>query len=166
MGTKIFVIFAVMSILDSFITLKGISTSETQKTNLEGKFKRMEVCESNYDFKELDDGSLEMLATCVEAEAGNQDIFGKRLVVDVILNRVDSDRFPNDIESVISQKYHFSTFWNGEMDKISKPSKETLDAIKAELEHRIDDEILFFTSGQYNKYCTPAYKYGNHYFGY
>lgn len=166
MGTKIFVIFAVMSILDSFITLKGINTKETQKTKIEGKYKQMKVHESKDDFGELDDDSLEMLAICVEAEAGNQDIFGKRLVVDVILNRVDSDRFPDDIESVISQKYHFTTFWNGEMDKISKPSKETFDAIEWELRHRMDDEILFFTSGDYNKYCIPAYKYGDHYFGY
>jgi len=166
MGTKIVVIFAIMSILDSFITLGGINTKETQKTKIEGKYKQMEACESKDDFEKLDDGSLEMLAICVEAEAGNQDIFGKRLVVDVILNRVDSDRFPDDIESVISQKYHFTTFWNGEMDKISTPSKETFDAIDSELKHRIDDEILFFTSGAYNKYCIPAYKHGDHYFGY
>lgn len=33
--------------------------------------------------------SLEYLACLVEAEAGNQDELGKRLVVDVVLNRVD-----------------------------------------------------------------------------
>lgn len=110
--------------------------------------------------------SLEMLAICVEAEAGNQDLYGKRLVVDVILNRVDSDRFPDDIESVISQKYHFSTYWNGEMDKIQEPSEETFEAVRLELDERTDDKILFFSAGGYSKYCTPAYKYGDHYFGY
>ena len=166
MGTKIIVIFALVSILDSFITLSSINTKEVQKTKIEPKSNRMEVYESKDAIKQLDSESLEMLAICVEAEAGNQDIFGKRLVVDVILNRVDSDRFPDDIESVISQKYHFTTFWNGEMDKISTPSNETFDAIDSELKHRIDDEILFFTSGAYNKYCIPAYKHGDHYFGY
>ena len=33
--------------------------------------------------------SLELLAVCVEAEAGNQSLEGKKMVVDVILNRVD-----------------------------------------------------------------------------
>ena len=33
------------------------------------------------------EGELELLATLVEAEAGNQDMTGKRLVVDVVLNR-------------------------------------------------------------------------------
>ena len=47
--------------------------------------------------------SIDLLAKCVEAEAGNQGLYGKQLVVDVILNRVDSDSFPNTIEEVIKQ---------------------------------------------------------------
>ncbi len=110
--------------------------------------------------------SLETLAVCVEAEAGNQDLYGKRLVVDVILNRVDSERFPDDIESVIYQKYQFSTSFDGGMDRVKEPSEETFEAVRMELENRTDPDILFFTAGGYNKYCTPAYKYGDHYFGY
>lgn len=37
---------------------------------------------------------MAMLAQLVQAEAGNQDLTGKRLVADVVLNRVDSERFP------------------------------------------------------------------------
>ena len=110
--------------------------------------------------------SLEILAICVEAEAGNQDLYGKRLVVDVILNRVDSDRFPDTIEGVISQKYQFTTYWDGSMGRVDEPSPETYEAVKMELESRTDDSILFFTAGNYNTYCTPAYRYGDHYFGY
>ena len=32
------------------------------------------------------DAHIEMMAKCVEAEAGNQGLMGKRFVVDVILN--------------------------------------------------------------------------------
>lgn len=110
--------------------------------------------------------SLETLAICVEAEAGNQDLMGKRLVADVILNRVDSDRFPNDIESVIYQGRQFSTSFDGGMDHIYEPSEETFKAVRMELEHRTDKNILFFTAGAFNPYCRPAYKYGAHYFGY
>lgn len=110
--------------------------------------------------------SLETLAICVEAEAGNQDLYGKRLVVDVILNRVDSDRFPDTIEDVISQKYQFTTYWDGSMDRVTEPSPETYEAVRLELESRTDDAILFFTAGNYNTYCIPAYRYGDHYFGY
>lgn len=110
--------------------------------------------------------SLEMLAICVEAEAGNQDLMGKRLVVDVILNRVDSDRFPNDIESVISQPYQFATYNDGSMDAVYEPSEETFKAVQMELENRTDSEILFFTAKGFNNYSEPAYKHGDHYFGY
>lgn len=110
--------------------------------------------------------SLEMMAACVEAEAGNQGLYGKRLVADVILNRVDSDRFPNDIVSVISQRNQFSTYFDGAMDRVTEPSEETIKAVQMELEHRIDTKILFFTAGGFNPYCKPAYKYKDHYFGY
>lgn len=114
---------------------------------------------------EDDNEMFEMLAICVEAEAGNQDLKGKQLVADVILNRVDSDRFPDDVESVITQKYHFSTYWDGSMDK-TEPSDEAYEAVCMELVERLDDEILFFSAGGYSEYCVPAYQYGDHYFGY
>jgi N-acetylmuramoyl-L-alanine amidase len=114
---------------------------------------------------ELYDDSLELLAICVEAEAGNQDIMGKRLVVDVILNRVDSERFPNDITSVITQAYQFSSYTDGNMDKVWEPSEETYEAVRIELMERTNSEVLFFTEGRYNQYCEPLFIHGDHYFG-
>lgn len=119
-----------------------------------------------FNFYEIDEESLLLLAKCVDAEAGNQDLYGKQLVADVILNRVDSERFPDDVESVITQKYHFSTYWDGSIDKIAEPSEESYEAVCLELQERTDDEILFFSAGDYSIYCKPAYKYGDHYFGY
>lgn len=114
---------------------------------------------------QLSQDAVEMLAKCVESEAGNQGLMGKRFVVDVILNRVDSQRFPNDVTSVISQKGQFSVYSSGKMSR-TVPSEETYEAIKMETEHRTDKEILFFASGTYNKYCIPAYQHEDHYFGY
>ena len=136
----------------------------TNPTVAENDVDVVEVSEIDLENEEFCD-SLEILALCVEAEAGNQDLKGKRLVADVILNRVDSDRFPDTIEGVISQKYHFTTFWDGTMSRIV-PSDETFEAVQMELEQRTDSKILFFTSGDYNTFCVPAYKHGDHYFGY
>lgn len=115
-------------------------------------------------------GELELLAALVEAEAGNQDLKGKRLVADVVLNRVDSDRFPNSITDVIYQKYHFSTAWDGSLDKamwnISDDSFAAVRLEALENDERLDKDVLFFTAGGYNKWCIPGYKYGAHYFGY
>jgi len=113
----------------------------------------------------VEDNSFLLLAKCIEAEAGNQGLKGKRLVADVILNRADSDIFPNDITAVITQKNQFSSYTDGGIDK-AQPTLETYLAINMELSERLDKNILYFTAGSYNQYCTPAYIYGNHYFGY
>lgn len=105
---------------------------------------------------------FDLLAKCVEAEAGNQDQLGKRLVVDVILNRVDSMDFPDDIISVINQPGQFSVV--GYLDQV-KPSEDTINAVKLELERRTDTVILYFRTGGYHSFCTPDYQHGAHYFG-
>jgi spore germination cell wall hydrolase CwlJ-like protein len=107
--------------------------------------------------------SLELLAACVEAEAGNQGLLGKRLVVDVVLNRVDSEDFPNTIEEVIKQPYHFTSYWNGMIESVSI-TEESFDAVKMELESRSYPSLLYFTAGSYSKYGTPWKKIGDHYF--
>lgn len=143
----------------------AVTEAHKKPTIVKNEIDVVEVCEDDLESEEFCD-SLEILATCVEAEAGNQDLKGKRLVADVILNRVESPRFPDTIEGVISQKYQFTTFWDGSMDAITEPSEETFQAVNMELcGERLDDEILFFTAGDYNTYCIPAYKYQDHYFG-
>lgn len=113
--------------------------------------------ESYYD-------SLEMLAVCVEAEAGNQPLDGRRMVADVILNRVDNPDFPDTIEGVISQPYHFSSYWDGGMDKVIEPSELTIKAVQMELEERGYPGLLYFKEGGYSDYGTPWRKVGDHYF--
>ena len=108
--------------------------------------------------------SIDMLARCVEAEAGNQGLLGKRLVVDVILNRVDDPRFPNDIASVISQKGQFSVY--PYMISRATVTEETLEAITLELERRTDNRILYFNTRHFKKWYTAAYQCGDHFFGY
>lgn len=106
---------------------------------------------------------LELLALVVEAEAGNQDLYGKQLVVDVILNRVDSSDFPDSITKVILQPRHFSTIWDGAAYR-AEPTQETYEAIESELLHRCNSDVLFFTSEGYSEYGTPWKKVGGHYF--
>ena len=113
--------------------------------------------------EELATDELELLALCVEAEAGNQGLEGKRYVVDVILNRVDDPDFPDTITGVITQPYHFTTYWDGAIDR-ADPTEETFEAIRLELEERLNYEILYFTAGDYGAYGTHWKKIGDHYF--
>lgn len=114
--------------------------------------------------EEMQYDSLELLAICVEAEAGNQPLEGRRMVVDVILNRVDDPDFPDTIEGVITQPYHFSSYWDGGMDKVSEPSETTYTAIEMELEKRGWPGLFYFTAGNYSEYGTPWKQVGDHYF--
>lgn len=108
--------------------------------------------------------SLELLALMVEAEAGNQDLEGKRLVVDTVLNRVDDPDFPNDIWGVITQKGAYSSYADGGIDKVWSPSESTYEAVRMELEERSYPGVIYFTSEGYSKYGTPWRKVGDHYF--
>lgn len=113
-------------------------------------------------------GELELLAAVVEAEAGNQDMTGKRLVVDVVLNRVDSPLFPDTITEVLEQPGQFSTMWNGAVEDAGyHMQEEDYTAVMMEVTGmRLDYDIYYFTAGEYNDSCKPAYIHGDHYFGY
>lgn len=112
---------------------------------------------------EAGQSDLDLIAACVEAEAGNQGLTGKRLVADVILNRVDAEGFPNTVEGVISQPRHFASYWNGAMDR-AEPSEETFQAVRMEMEERSYPGLLYFDSEGYLPYGTPWKKVGDHYF--
>lgn len=47
------------------------------------------------------------------AEAESQGIGGMAFVMQVILNRIQSDEFPDTLEAVVSQKNQFATYTNG-----------------------------------------------------
>ena len=110
--------------------------------------------------------SLEFMGRCVEAEAGNQGLLGKRMVIDVILNRVndDSGEWPDTIINVITQPYQFSSYWDGAMDRVEEVTEETWEAIYMELEEITYPDIYYFTSEGFHKYGTPWEKIGDHYF--
>lgn len=128
------------------------------------------LCIPDEDIEDLQEeeyyDDLELLANLVEAEGGNQDMKGKRLVVDVVLNRVKSDKFPNTVREVIYQKGQFSTVTDGSLDRAGWSMKDDdYEAVRLEVEEgQIDTEILFFTYGQYNASGTPAYQHGDHFF--
>lgn len=108
---------------------------------------------------------LDLLAWVVRAEAGNQPLEGKRAVVDVVLNRVDSEVFPNTVEEVIFQQGQFTCARNGALDRAARTVDESdYLAVLLELDNRKDDQIIFFSTGR----CQNGefvYKIGDHYFG-
>lgn len=109
---------------------------------------------------------MEMIAQLVEAEAGNQDLEGKRFVVDVVLNRVDSDQFPNTVEEVIYEKNQFSVIKNGAFEKAGWAiSDESFEAVRLEYEERTNSDILFFGTKKRSYMKHGSFKCQDHWFG-
>lgn len=112
------------------------------------------------------------LSQLVQAEAGNQNEMGMRLVADVVLNRVDSPDFPNTIHDVIYQDGQFSVVSNGSLAKtvIDPNSTAFIAAYKeywlTDSETRVDENVLYFNAGDRLANGEDGFKYIDHWFGY
>ena len=106
---------------------------------------------------------IELIALCVMAEAEGECEYGQRLVIDVILNRVDDPHFSDTIYDVIYQKNQFSGMYG---DRITRcyVKDELVQLIREELENRTDYDVVFFRTGHYHSYGVPMFQVGAHYF--
>ena len=66
------------------------------------------------------DSELDMLAAIVYCEAGGESYKGKLAVAAVVVNRVQSSRYPDNLEAVIKQKSQFSPVRSGRFAKTLK----------------------------------------------
>lgn len=105
----------------------------------------------------MDYGEREIIARLVNAEAKGEDMIGKRLIVDVILNRVEAEGFPNDVEGVIYEPRQFTTPAAGYTD-------EDMEAVELELFKRLDHNVVYFRTGRYHSIGKKLYIHGSHYF--
>ena len=62
----------------------------------------------------------ELLAAIIYCEAGNQNHTGKVAVGNVVMNRVNSAKFPNSISSVVYQRGQFSPAGSGWLNRVLK----------------------------------------------
>lgn len=106
---------------------------------------------------------IDLIALVTMAEAEGESEEGKRLVIDTILNRVDSIYFPDTIYDVIYQKHAFEAMWNGRVDKCYIMD-DIRQLVIEELQNRTNYDVVFFTAGHYGKYGKPMMQVGNHYF--
>ena len=79
-------------------------------------------------FTDYTESDYNVLLRIVQAEAGGCDMKGKILVANVILNRVESDEFPDTITDVVYEKRQFSPVSNGSINRC-KVEEETVEAV-------------------------------------
>lgn len=119
----------------------------------------------------------EMLLRIVEAEAGGEDMEGKILVANVVLNRVESDKFPDTVEEVIFQRSgkvtQFSPVADGRYYTV-EVSEDTVEAVNRALAGEdLSQGALFFAARRsansgsmrwFDTHLTFLFKHGGHEF--
>ena len=140
---------------EDYITSAPIQEAKLVEESIE------EVTEEELE-AELWCDSLEYLAMCVEAEAGNQTELGKRLVCDVVLNRYDSGKYET-LYDVINEKSQFAVVSDGRIFEVI-PAESTYHIIAEELENRTNTEVLYFRTEHYHTFGTPLFQEDDHYF--
>ena len=111
----------------------------------------------------LTENDIREIAQITMAEAENQDEYGKRLVIDTVLNRVNHPSFPNTVHGVIFQSGQFQPVTNGRYYNYWV-SDENYKLVKEEVEKRTNYDVIFFQAYNYSPYGTPLFKVGDHYF--
>lgn len=110
------------------------------------------VLEKEWEY-DIAPSELEVLCRIVEAEAGGEDEEGKLLVANVVLNRVNSDKFPDTVTEVVFQRSkgitQFSPVANGRYYCV-EISEETVQAVERALEGEdISQGALYFAARKY-----------------
>lgn len=119
-----------------------------------------EIVEENYI---LSSEEIDLLAIITMAEAEGECEYGQRLVIDTILNRMDSSKFPDTVRGVIYQKNQFECTWNGRVDRCYVKD-DIRQLVIEELTNRTNYDVMFFRGGCYSSYGTPMFQVENHYF--
>ncbi len=106
---------------------------------------------------------LNLIALLTEAEAEGEPEYGKRLVIDVVINRMLSGSFPNTVREVIFHKGQFESMWNGRTNHVSA-TPETRQLVLEELRDTTNRQVLYFRTKHYFSGQTQLCNVGHHYF--
>lgn len=135
-----------------------------------------EILEKDIQYN-LSDTDYDSLLRIVEAEAGGEDMDGKLLVANVVLNRVNNEKFPDTVTEVIMQKgqgvAQFSPTVDGRFQNVTI-SEETYEAVERALYGEdISKGALYFCAREkadsgklkwFDQNLTKLFSYGNHEF--
>lgn len=135
-----------------------------------------EVLEQTMQYQ-LSDKDYDALLRIVEAEAGGEDQNGKLLVANVVLNRVNSEVFPDTVWDVVMQKEQgiaqFSPTVDGRFQNVNV-SDDTIAAVERALYGEdISQGALYFCAREkadsdklkwFDRKLTKLFSYGHHEF--
>lgn len=121
------------------------------------------LAKTNNETSKYTKEEINLLESVAHLEAGNQGLLGMRLVVDVILNRVKSPKFPNNIHDVIFQPGQFSTARKIDENANTLISENVKKAVSLEISgKRVDEDSLYFARHPITQ--KGLYQVGDHFF--
>ena len=122
--------------------------------------------ENRYARLHFGDEDVYILACLVYHEARGESFEGQVAVVEVVLNRMLSDYFPDTVEEVVFQKYgDVWQFSPAPYLYTAEPGKEQYLAVHTaieEREHILSEDTVYFSTAPYNESVDMII--GNHYF--
>lgn len=104
-----------------------------------------------------------LIARLIEAAAADQDSYGKRLIADVVLNRVADPTFPDTVAQVIEDPGQFVQLADIYSIEVSKTDESYVIACE-ELIDQTDYDVLYFDCNGWPEYGTPKLQAGSNYF--
>lgn len=149
-------------IVDRKLSLSKSGMEETVEEDLGGIHTEL------YDLSEEE---FDLLCRCAQSEAGYKNFQSQIYVVNVIMNRVNSEHFPNSVTEVINEHrgdlYQFSVVKNGMIE--TEAVEETINNVReALIQNKLDlpSEIIYFHATGTRPNCTPYIECEGTTFGY
>lgn len=110
----------------------------------------------------LSNEEVELIALLTMAEAEGESELGKRLVIDTVLNQVESEGFPNTVKGVIYSGAYIAMH-NGRSSQCYV-DEYICQLVREEAMSRTNSKVLYFRTRHYHNFGTPEIHEGNHYF--
>lgn len=142
--------------------------SEGQKDNVvEVNELSLDECDVEDSLKDVSLEDFIQFARLIEAEAASEDLKGKTFVADVVVNRISSDIFPNDLNSVINAPGQFDPVDNSYIN-YAEPTHESKVAAMSALtgDNGASAGALYFQKSKATQWGDKQYlfRYGSHSF--
>ncbi|HBL83998.1 MAG: hypothetical protein A2Y17_05830 [Clostridiales bacterium GWF2_38_85] len=139
------------SIYEEIKTLKNkITKLQDRISELETELQTQNVMNS-YSTIRYTMSELEMLYCLVQNECGSSNIAHKRIIVDIVINRVQNHKFPNTIYDVLMQDGQFASVYTWATTDL-KIDDDTIQAVNEVLSNSVVNEsqgALYYYSPQY-----------------
>ena len=109
------------------------------------------------------EADIRLLAAITYLEAGNQSYYGKKCVASVVMNRVNSKKFPNTIKGVVYQSGQFTPAMNGSLTSLVNSGK-TIQAECVKAAKYVLEKGSVLKGYYYFNNFGPGLQIGDHYF--